>query len=87
MQVGDTYQIHEQTAKVLDNINRRLNEENKNLRNYRRALSFSQVCFDSYIMLILLYKTNRLTAMKVERGNLNDLILKVELSVGENFIF
>ena len=46
-QVGDTYQIHDQTSKVLDNINRRLNEENKNLRNYRRALSFSQVCLFS----------------------------------------
>jgi len=42
-QVGDTYIIHEETAKVLDNINRRLNEEDKNLRTYRRALAFSQM--------------------------------------------
>ena len=42
LQVGDTYLIHDQTSKVLDSINKRLNEEDKNLRTYRRALSFSQ---------------------------------------------
>ena len=41
-QVGDTYLIHDQTSTVLDSINKRLNEEDKNLRAYRRALSFSQ---------------------------------------------
>ena len=35
--------IHEQTANVLDNINKRLNEEEKGLRTYRRALAFSKV--------------------------------------------
>ena len=38
--------IHEQTANVLDNINKRLNEEEKGLRTYRRALAFSKVIFN-----------------------------------------
>ena len=42
-QIGDGYVIHGETSKILDNINRRLNEEDKNLRTYRRALAFSQV--------------------------------------------
>eukprot|EP00090_Calanus_glacialis_P039865 TRINITY_DN6942_c0_g1_i1.p1 TRINITY_DN6942_c0_g1~~TRINITY_DN6942_c0_g1_i1.p1 ORF type:complete len:1224 (+),score=288.91 TRINITY_DN6942_c0_g1_i1:40-3711(+) len=42
-QVGDSYIIHSETSQVLDNINRRLNEEDKNLRTYRRALAFSQM--------------------------------------------
>jgi len=42
-QVGDNYIIHGETSQVLDNINRRLNEEDKNLRTYRRALAFSQM--------------------------------------------
>jgi len=42
-QVGDSYIIHSETSEVLDNINRRLNEEDKNLRTYRRALAFSQM--------------------------------------------
>eukprot|EP00092_Neocalanus_flemingeri_P001329 GFUD01001420.1.p1 GENE.GFUD01001420.1~~GFUD01001420.1.p1 ORF type:complete len:1228 (+),score=271.17 GFUD01001420.1:445-4128(+) len=42
-QVGDSYIIHGETSQVLDNINRRLNEEDKNLRTYRRALAFSQM--------------------------------------------
>ena len=42
-QVGDTYAIHGETSKVLDDINRRLTEEDKNLRTYRRALAFSQM--------------------------------------------
>ena len=42
-QVGDSYQIHSETSSVLANINKRLNEEDKTLRIYRRALAFSQV--------------------------------------------
>ena len=42
-QVGDSYQIHSETSTVLANINKRLNEEDKTLRIYRRALAFSQV--------------------------------------------
>ena len=41
--VGEGYVIHEQTATVLDNINKRLNEEEKGVRTYRRALAFSKV--------------------------------------------
>ena len=53
MQVGDTYLIHDQTSKVLDSINKRLNEEDKNLRTYRRALSFSQA---RNVAVVQLYK-------------------------------
>lgn len=42
-QVGDNYIIHSETSQVLDNINKRLNEEDKNMRTYRRALAFSQM--------------------------------------------
>ena len=42
-QVGDAYLIHGQTSQVLDSINKRLSEEDKSLRTYRRALAFSQV--------------------------------------------
>jgi len=42
-QVGENYIIHSETSQVLDNINKRLNEEDKNMRTYRRALSFSQM--------------------------------------------
>ena len=50
--------IHEQTANVLDNINKRLNEEEKGLRTYRRALAFSKVLsvviiFDQFFKNIL----------------------------------
>lgn len=41
--VGDHYIIHNQTASVLNNINKRLTEEDKTLRSYRRALAFSEI--------------------------------------------
>ena len=53
LQVGDRYLIHDQTSKVLDSINKRLNEEDKNLRTYRRALSFSQA---RNVVVVQLYK-------------------------------
>ena len=42
-QVGENYLIHQETAQVLHNINKRLNEEDKTLRIHRRALAFSKV--------------------------------------------
>ena len=43
LQVGDTYIFNANTPKVLDNINKRLSEEDRSNRSYRRFLSFSQV--------------------------------------------
>ena len=43
LQVGDTYLFNANTSKVLDNINKRLSEEDRSNRSYRRFLSFSQV--------------------------------------------
>jgi len=42
-QIGDHYKIHAHTLEVLNSINKRLNEDDKILRPYRRALTFSRI--------------------------------------------
>jgi len=51
--VGDHYVIHDQTAKVLNNINRRLTEEDKTLRTYRRALAFSEIIKKDLVPILI----------------------------------
>lgn len=56
--VGEGYVIHEQTANVLDNINKRLNEEEKGLRTYRRALAFSKILHKDLVPILLSSRDN-----------------------------
>jgi len=52
-QVGEHYVIHDQTAKVLNNINRRLTEEDKTMRSYRRALAFSEMIKKDLVPILI----------------------------------
>lgn len=52
-QVGDYYVIHSQTAGVLNNIIRRLTDDDKQMRNYRRALSFSEIIKKDLIPILI----------------------------------
>jgi len=51
--VGDTYIFNANTPKVLDNINKRLSEEDRSNRSYRRFLSFSQILHKDLIPILL----------------------------------
>jgi timeless protein len=52
-QVGDHYKIHEHTAEVLESINKRLNDDDKTLRPYRRALTFSQIIQKDLVPILI----------------------------------
>jgi len=52
-QVGDQYKIHEHTAEVLESINKRLNDDDKTLRPYRRALTFSQIIQKDLVPILI----------------------------------
>jgi timeless protein len=52
-QIGSEYELRAGAASVLDNINRRLTEENKTLRSYRRALAFSKVLEKDLIPILI----------------------------------
>jgi len=53
VQIGDQYVIHDKTAEVLEKINKRLNDEEKTVRSYRRALAFSQMMQKDLIPILL----------------------------------
>jgi len=57
-QVGDNYIIHDRTSRILDDINRRLNDEDKTLRAYRRALAFSQMIQKDLVPILVNSGTN-----------------------------
>jgi len=52
-QVGDKYVLHDETVSILESMNRRLNEDDKTLRTYRRALAFSNVIEKDLIPILL----------------------------------
>jgi len=56
--VGDTYIFNANTPKVLDNINKRLGEEDRSNRSYRRFLSFSQILHKDLIPILLASSNN-----------------------------
>jgi len=76
-QIGDQYVIHERTADVLEKINKRLNEEEKTVRSYRRALSFSQM-LQKDLVPILLNSTNNSTVFDAVVRLLVNLTVPVE---------
>jgi len=75
--ICDEYIIHSSTAATLEKMNRRLNEDDCSMRNYRRALAFSNVIEKDLIPIFLSCKDDTLVMDSVLKLLVN-LTLPIE---------